>query len=230
MKNVLIALMLVLVTASLKAITIQWSVPNSAAGWQNKFHQAADGADLGVYFVYSTSTTPYTSASAVWTNKNAEGNQVVSVKAGDDYPDTYINGKENSGATLSIDVSSNAASTTRFALQLDATLTDTSFAPGGYFYLVVFNPDANDSEYGHYAVSNAAKYTAAAEATAEATAAATAANNALGIYTTTAGEDPLVGNFIEIGWMGGNWTAVPEPTALALLALGVAGLALRRKL
>lgn len=45
------------------------------------------------------------------------------------------------------------------------------------------------------------------------------------------GEAPGVGDYVDLGWLGGTWTdaIVPEPTVMALLALGVAGMALRRK-
>ncbi len=46
-----------------------------------------------------------------------------------------------------------------------------------------------------------------------------------------AGNEPSQADFADLTWIGGTWKAsmTPEPTAITLLALGVAGLALRRK-
>ena len=43
------------------------------------------------------------------------------------------------------------------------------------------------------------------------------------------GGDPIPVDFLAPVWLGGTHRAAPEPTALALLALGIAGVALRRR-
>ena len=55
------------------------------------------------------------------------------------------------------------------------------------------------------------------------------------LWESVLGEDTLNLDFGDIGWTGGgtltihDTVAIPEPTALALLAFGVAGLVLRRR-
>lgn len=92
---------------------------------------------------------------------------------------------------------------------------------GKFYYLVIFK-DADTSVDGDlygYVVSEAVQYTG------------TGSNG----FSNTAVSDevmPDIGDFYMPGWMGGTWSApraTPEPTALALLALGAAGLALRRR-
>ena len=219
MRKILLTLFAMVVTASLQAITILWTLPDSNP--QNSWVQTvmgtgkADTSSLGLYLVYAESTSPYGTAEEVWS-------------ATQDKSAKYVAGSTVGGAATINGVASNDVSfgfleetaSTSLVIEISSTM---GFGAGNY-YLVVFDPATSDSN-AQYAVAQAKTFTGTN---------ADNADNANGFYQTTSDPElvgpPEMGNFVNLEWMGGHWPAVPEPTALALLALGVAGLALRRKI
>ena len=211
MRRFLLALLMTLVVASLQAITINWQIYASEFTWDQNLTTADS-----VYFVYSQSGD--LSADDVY-GGNYTGYKVAAAANGAGTVTAVGGAASVTGLapTLSVFGTGEAAGSKSYA---SMSLNGTGFG-SGYFYLVVFNTNAGDSEYGDYAVSKAVQYTAGQS------------NKENGIYDTTVdGGAPEIGDFVEVSWVGGTWQSalVPEPTALALLALGIAGVALRRKI
>lgn len=101
-------------------------------------------------------------------------------------------------------------------LAAPTTNVNGEFAHDAYYYMVAVSTDPTPL----YAVAGVGPITSTTDATSK------------GIYDNDYGDPPGVGDYVDLNnWLGGTWTdaIVPEPTVMALLALGVAGMALRRK-
>lgn len=218
MRRFLLALMMTLVVASLQAITIKWSLPDyDGVDGVNVAELAASPSSF--YFVYAQAVQDGDGTQPPWDSAAA----VANAREGG----YKITAADNTGAGS---VTTLLGGATNFDVdpvmggrngKIQLSLNEAGLGTGGYFYLVVFTePDASGE--ATYIVSQAVQYTGTEK---------TDAIN--GIYGTTVdGDAPNLGAYVDVTWMGESWTGVaaPEPTALALLALGVAGLALRRKI
>ena len=98
------------------------------------------------------------------------------------------------------------------------TLENYTSGNNGYYYAVF----TSKTDPNNYAVLGGKQYLQGKE-------------SSTGVYNTDVlgpGSAPSGGDYVDIGpFLGGTWTAAktPEPTVLALLSLGIAGVALRRK-
>lgn len=91
---------------------------------------------------------------------------------------------------------------------------------GGSYYSLVFVVKSGE-DVGHYAITQGKKYTGTWDPSGK---------GENGYYLPAAdGSDPPWAEFVDSDWLFTNVKGTPEPTALALLAFGLAGLALRRR-
>ena len=91
---------------------------------------------------------------------------------------------------------------------------DVGTLTAGNYYSLVFVSKGNTSATGSYAVTNSVQYTAAGQD---------------GFADVDINGVPTYADFLDVSWLASNYVGTPEPTVFALLALGVAGLALRRR-
>lgn len=89
---------------------------------------------------------------------------------------------------------------------------------GTYYYLVFVANNGSNATEGTYAIAGA-QYVADQNGKIESP----------GFFNVEANNRPDYVDFADLSWIAANHKSAPEPTVLALLALGFAGLALRRK-
>lgn len=199
MKLLFSTILAALMAASVQAVTVAWTLQNSQYNIDNWIGQTETSAATIQVFAFFAAAEHDAANAIEEFNTQKEAGTVVTA-----------NKNPLSGSQVQV-----------FATQLNAD------NKAGYYYMVVFsgkNDDGSVNTSTPYAVAKTAWIDTDENGVLE---------NGSGVYNNLVGGVPNVGDYIELNWMAESpWTSplqTPEPTAMALLALGVAGLALRRK-
>ena len=202
----LLCSLLVFAASAAKAVMIGWNLP------------AVDDAILHSEVYVYTSSTPvdaYSAGSKTWTGDGGGQEifgQEIFVGKGAAYVSTLA-----IGDALATSEPKLASFSQTEGLSVWADLGD--LASGKYYYLVFVANGIGDADLGTYAIAGAQYVTDKGEIKSP------------GFFNVEANKLPdYVGEFADLSWIAANHKSAPEPTVLALLALGFAGLALRRKI
>lgn len=197
----LLCSLLVFAASAAKAVMIGWNLP------------AVDDAILHSEVYVYTSSTPvdaYSAGSKTWTGDGG-GQEIFAGKG------ATLVGTLATGDALATSEPKLASFSQPEGLSVWANLG--TLTSGNYYYLVFVANGIGDADLGTYAIAGAQYVTDKGEIKSP------------GFFNVEANKLPdYVGEFADLSWIAANHKSAPEPTVLALLALGFAGLALRRKI
>lgn len=160
--------------------------------------------NVDVYLVSSQTGEGWSASSGEWETDRSANSNWTSIKL------------QSSGKALNYGSLIGDSGTAGIWTDIGNSLTD------GFYYSLVFVVKPGEDAAGHYAITQGKQYTGVDEQ----------GKGANGYYVTTIGGNegpPPWVDFVDSDWIFTNVQGTPEPTALALLAFGLAGLALRRR-
>ena len=211
MKKCLLGLLGVMVAGVASAITIAWEWTSNGSDWQSS---------SSIYMVYSQSSLTADQVAATATN-GSYGNKPGAL---DSKGQAWTSGSVSavSGAVVGKSGTPTSGKNAYVSFSQSGGEPPGNFdwnnAGNGYYYLVIFN---------NTIASDATKF-AVAQAGVSGQLDIDFDKGTVVSPGPDGGLHPI--EYIDPTWIGGMYRSpAPEPTALALLALGVAGVALRRR-